>query len=334
MTADSILRDLKNRKFHPLYLLHGPESFYIDQITEYFENQILNESEKSFDLSVIYGVDTDSRSLIDNASRFPMLSEFQILILKEAQSMKDLIALEPYIKNPSSATILVICYKHGILDGRTSFAKLLKEKAVVFESRKIYDNQLPAWIMDYLGSKSFKISSADANLIAEYLGADLSKVAGEVEKLALNLSPGHKITKDDIEKYIGISKDFNVFELQDALGSRNKQKAYGIIQYFMANPKSNPLIVVVATLFGFFSKVYLMHFLRDSSDLQVQKSLSLKNSFFVKKYRIAAKSFNRTQTEKIIHILRTYDLKSKGVGRDSFSDQAIMQELIYRILSV
>lgn len=333
MTADSLIKDLKNRKFAPVYLLHGPEPYYIDQVTEYFEDHILDETEKSFNLSILYGKETEFKVVVDHARRFPMMSEYQVVILKEAQSMKDLAELETYVKNPAPTTIFVICYKHGNLDGRTTFAKLLKETAVVFESKRIYDNQMPAWISDLLESRGFKIGPAEAALIADYLGADLSKVANEIEKLALNLPQGHKINKDDIEKYIGISKDFNVFELQDALGTRNKEKAYRIIQYFMSNPKNNPLIVVVATLFGYFSKIYLMHFLQNSPDREVQKSLGLSNTFFVKNYRAAAKSFNRTQTEKIIHLLRIYDMKSKGVGRDSFSEEAMMQELIYKILT-
>lgn len=334
MTADNLIKDLKGRKFHPVYLLHGQEPFYIDQITEYFEDHILDESEKSFNLSILYGKETDFKTVVDNARRFPMMSEYQVVILKEAQSMKDLSELETYVKNPSPSTILVICYKHNTIDGRTTFAKLLKEKAVVFESKKIYDNQMPGWITSHLETKGFKIGPAEASLIADYLGADLSKVANEVEKLALNVPQGHKINKDDIEKYIGISKDFNVFELQDALSARNKEKAYRIVQYFMSNPKNNPLIVIVATLFSYFSKIYLMQFLRNSPDREVQKSLGLSNTFFVKNYRAAAQSFTKLQTEKIIHLLRVYDMKSKGVGRDSFTEEAMMQELIYKILSV
>ncbi|MCB0689006.1 MAG: DNA polymerase III subunit delta [Saprospiraceae bacterium] len=333
MTADSLIKDLKKRQFHPVYLLHGPEPYYIDQITDYFEDHVLDESERSFNLTILYGKETEFKTVVDNARRFPMMSEYQLVILKEAQSMKELAELETYVKNPSPSTILVICYKHGNIDGRTSFAKLLKTQAIVFESKKVYDNQMPAWITSHLESKGFQIGPAEAALISDYLGAELSKVANEIEKLALNLPQGHKVNKDDIEKYIGISKDFNVFELQDALASRNKEKAYRIIQYFMSNPKNNPLIVVVATLFSYFSKIYLMQFLRNSPDREVQKSLGLSNTFFVKNYRAAAQAFSKSQTEKIIHLLRIYDLKSKGVGRDSFTEQAMMQELIYKILS-
>ncbi|MBK8503464.1 MAG: DNA polymerase III subunit delta [Saprospiraceae bacterium] len=260
MTADNLINDLKSRKFHPVYLLQGPESYYIDQITNYFENHILDEAERSFNLMILYGKETDFMEVVDNARRFPMMSEYQVVIVKEAQSMKELNELEAYVKNPAPSTMLVICYKHGTIDGRTTFARLLKEKAVIFESKRVYDNQMPAWISDHLASRGFKIGASEAALISDYLGADLSKVANEMEKLALNLRTGHKVNKSDIEKYIGISKDFNVFELQDALGARNKEKAYRIIQYFISNPKNNPLIMVVGALFSYFSKIYLMHF--------------------------------------------------------------------------
>ena len=295
---------------------------------------MLGEAEQSFNLSILYGKETDFKTVVDHARRFPMMSEYQVVILKEAQSMKDLTSLETYIKNPADTTLLVICHKHGTIDGRTSFAKLLKAKAIVFESKKVYDNQMSPWISGYLESHGYKIGPAESSLIGDYLGNDLSKVANELDKLMVNLPKGHKVNKDNIEEYIGISKDFNVFELQDAISSRNKEKTYRIIQYFIANPRNNPFIMVVATLFSYFSKVYLMHFLGNSPDREVQKTLGLSNTFFVKNYRSAARSYSRVQTEKVIHMLRVYDLKAKGVGRDSFTDQALMQELVYKILSV
>lgn len=333
LTAESLLKDLKDRKFQPVYLLQGTESYFIDQISDYFENQVLDESEKSFNLTILYGKDVDFKTVVDNARRFPMMSEYQVVILKEAQSMAEFNQLETYVKNPSPSTILVLCFRNGTIDGRTTFAKLLKEKAVVFESKKIYENQVPGWVTNYLTVLGYKISAADAALIADYLGNDLSKIVNEAEKLSLNLPPGHKITKDDIEKYIGISKEYNVFELQAALGTRNREKTYRIVKYLMANPKSNPFAMLVPALFGFFSKLYLMHFLGRAPDRDIQKTLGLSNTYFVNDYRIAAQSYNRTQTEKIIHLLRIYDMKGKGVGRDGFSEQAMLQELVYKILS-
>lgn len=333
MTYEDLIKDLKARKFKPIYLLHGSESFYIDRITDFFENHILDEGERSFNLSILYGKETDFMTVVDHARRFPMMSEYQIVIIKEAQSMKDLSSLESYVKNPATSTLLVICHKHGTIDGRTTFAKLLKSSSEVFESKKVYDNQMAPWISGYLEERGYKIAAAQATLIGEYLGNDLSKVSNELDKLMVNLPKGHKVNKDDIEEYIGISKDFNVFELQEAIAARNKEKTYRIIQYFIANPRNNPLVMVVATLFSYFNKIYLMHFLGNSPDREVQKTLGLSNTFFIKNYRNAARSYSRAQTEKIIHLLRIYDQKAKGVERDSFTDQDMMQELIYKILS-
>ncbi len=334
MKYEELIRDLRARKFKPVYLLHGKESFYIDKITQYFENSVLDETEKAFNLMVLYGKEVDFKTVVDHARRYPMMSEYQVVIIKEAQTMRDLTELTSYVKNPAETTILVISYKHGTLDGRTSFAKLMKREAVVFESKRVYDNQMPDWITGQVRELGLDIGMSEASLIADYLGSDLSKVANEIDKLTINLAAGHLINRADIEKYIGISKDFNVFELQDALGSRNREKAYRIIQYFIANPKNNPLIMVVATLFSYFSKVYMMHFLRTAPEREVQKTLGLSGPFFVRKYRQAAQSYTKKQTEGVIHLLRDYDMKSKGVERASFSDQALMQEMVYKILNV
>ena len=333
MTFDQIIKDLKARKFKPVYFLYGNESYYIDRLTTYFEEQVLDESEKAFNQTILYGKEVDHKTVIDAARRFPMMAEHQLVILKEAQAMKQLGELLTYVTQPADTTILVICYKHDRFDKRTKFAKALAKHALMFESKKVYDNQMPAWILNYLREKQLKIGQKETNLIAEYLGNDLNKVANELDKLAINLSTGHEIKQEDIERYIGISKDYNIFELQNALGSRNREKTYRIIGYFQANPKNNPLVMVVGTLFGYFSKVYQMHALKSAGDREVQKVLGLSTSYFVKDYRRAAQHYNKPQTEKILSLLRAYDLKSKGVERASFTDQALMQEMIYHILA-
>ena len=248
--------------------------------------------------------------------------------------MSGLQQLQTYIENPLETTILVICHKHKKFDGRTKLANTVKKNAVLFESKRPYDNQMPAWVTSYLNGIKLKIGPKEAALIAEYLGNDLGKVANELDKLAIKLSKGHTVTADNIQEHIGISKDYNIFELQDALTARNHTKAYQILKYFQSNPRNNPLVMVVATLFGFFSKVYLMHTLRNAPDREVQKALGLPTPYFVKDYRKAAQQFNRRQTEKIIHLLKNYDLKSKGVGNVSSTDQSLMQEMMYHILSV
>ncbi len=333
MNYEQIKKDLKARKFQPVYFLHGDEPYYIDQLTHHFEHEVLDDSEKSFNLTVLYGKDVDHKVVIDAARRFPMMASHQVVILKEAQSMKGLTELGLYIENPSESTLLVICFKHAKFDKRTKFAKLVTKHANVFESKRVYDNQMPAWISNYLIRQGFKIGARETTLIAEYLGNNLGKVANELDKLAINLSKGHEITRKDIEKYIGISKDFNVFELQNALGSRNLEKTYRIIGYFQSNPRNNPLIMVVGTLFGYFSKIYQMHALKSANDREIQKVLGLSTSYFVKDYRRAAQAYSISQTEKILHLLREYDLKSKGVDRVNATDQSLMQEMIYHILS-
>ncbi len=333
MTFDQISKDLKARKYEPIYFLHGNEPYYIDQLTHNFEHNILDEAERSFNLTILYGKDVDHKTVIDSARRYPMMASHQVVILKEAQSMKTLSDLSLYLENPSSSTLLVICYKHARFDKRTKFAKLVLKKALVFESKRIYDNQMPAWINNYLDKKGYKIGSRETSLIAEYLGNDLNKVANELDKLAINLTSGHQITQDDIEEYIGISKDYNIFELQNALGTRDKEKTYRIIGYFQSNPKNNPLVMVVGTLFGYFTKIYQMHALRQAADREVQKVLGLSTTYFVKDYRRASQAYNKTQTERILSLLREYDLKSKGVDRVNVTDQSLMQEMIYLILS-
>ncbi len=333
MTFDQILNDLKKQKYQPVYFLHGNESYYIDQISQHIEDHVLDEAEKSFNLSILYGKDVDYKQVVDQARRFPMMASHQVVIIKEAQSMSTLPQLQTYIEKPLDSTLLVICYKHKRFDQRTKLAKSLKKHALIFESKKPYDNKMPDWITTYLHTKGYKIDLKESALIAEYLGNDLGKVANELDKLGINLPQGHTVTRDDIQEHIGISKDYNIFELQNALTTRNLAKTYQIIQYFQANPRNNPLVMVVATLFGFFSKVYLMHFLQRAPDREVQKVLGLSSSYFVRDYRIAAQSYRRSQVEKIIHLLGRYDLKSKGVDRGSFSDQALMQEMVYHILS-
>ncbi|MDH3652306.1 MAG: DNA polymerase III subunit delta [Saprospiraceae bacterium] len=333
MTFDQITQDLKAKKYHPVYFLHGDESYYIDLLAHQFEHQILDEAERAFNLTILYGKEVDHKTVIDAARRFPMMAPHQVVILKEAQSMKTIADLSLYIENPSLSTLFIICYKHARFDKRTKFAKLIIKKAVIFESKRIYDNQIPAWINNYLQKKGLKINNKETSLIGEYLGNNLNKIANELDKLAINLTRGHQITQDDIEKYIGISKDYNIFELQNALGSRDREKTYRIIGYFQSNPKNNPLVMVVGTLFGFFAKIFQMHALRNAGDREVQKVLGLSTAYFVKDYRRAAQEYNKTQTEKVLNLLREYDLKSKGVERASATDQSLMQEMVYHILS-
>jgi len=332
MTYLQIIKEIKAKKYAPIYLLHGTESYYIDKISKYIEENVLTEGEKSFNQMIMYGKDTDHKTLIDTCSRYPMMASHQVVILKEAQEMKTLKELLPYIERPVPTTILVICFKHKKFDGRTKFGKLVKKKALIFESKKLYDNQIPDWIQSYLKDKKLSISPSAAALVAEYLGENLSKVSNELDKLAINLAPGTEVNEKHIQEQIGISKEYNVFELQKALGTKNVVKSNRIINYFISNPKKNPLVVVVGTLFNFFSKVYLTHFLKNSSEREMMEKLGVRHAFFLKDYKLAARNYPYQQSQNVISILREYDLKSKGVDRVNATDGDLMKEMVFKIL--
>lgn len=332
MTYPQIIKDLKAKKFSPVYLLHGDESYYIDKISKFIEEKVLTEGEKSFNQMIMYGKETDHKTLIDTCSRYPMMASHQVVILKEAQEMKTLKELLPYIDNPVPTTILVINFKHKKFDGRTKFGKAVKAKAVVFESKKLYDNKIPDWIQSYLKDKKMTITPSAAALVAEYLGTSLSKVSNELDKLAINLAAGTEINEKHIQEQIGISKEYNVFELQKALGTKDVVKANRIINYFISNPKKNPLVVVVGTLFNFFSKVYMTHFLKNKSEGEMMSALGVRHAFFLKDYKLAARNYPYQQSQKVIAVLREYDLKSKGVERNNTSDGDLMKEMVFKIL--
>lgn len=336
MTYDQILQSLKKGEYRPLYFLHGPESFFIDSIADHIEANALPEEAKAFNLIVLYGKDTDAQTVIDNARRFPVMAERQVIIVREAQEMRTLKDLDTYVKYLVPTTVLVICHKHKKFNMNNAMGKALKEKAVVFESKSLYDNQAPEWIVQYLRGKKLKITPDGAELIAEYLGTDLAKVANELDKLALNLEPGVEISAKHIEANIGISKDYNVFELQRALGERNVGKANRIVHYFAANPRKNPMPVITGALYNYFSKIYMLHFLKNSPEAELLKSLKLNSGYFLREYRAAARNFSRPRVENVLGLLREYDLKSKGVDYNGVGkpEGELMREMVWRILHV
>lgn len=331
MTYEEIISNLQKKIYHPIYFLMGEETYFIDKISDYIADNVLTEAEKGFNQTVLYGKDTEPHTIIANARRFPMMSNYQVIIVREAQNIKKIEDLEPYAKNPLNSTILVINYKYKTLDKRRTFPKLIDQKGVLFESKKIYDNQLPTWISAYLKSQQYSIAPQAAAMISEYLGADLGKVANELDKLIISLPLGTKISPDHIERNIGISKEFNVYELQNALGERDLLKANRIINYFGANPSSNPMPVVISSLFSYFSKILNYHFLEDKSQNNVASVLQV-HPFFVKTYVAAAKNYNIKKLVEIVSILREYDMKSKGFGNISTSSADLQREMIYRIL--
>ncbi len=327
----NIIKDIKSGKLSPIYLLHGEEAFYIDEIVKAAEAHILDEGQKSFNYTQVYGKDANVESLGNALRRFPMMSPYQLIILKEAKEMKGLTKLEDYVASPNPTTIFVIAHKHKKVDGRSAFLKSCKKNGVVFESKGLRDYQVGKWISNYIQSKGYKSSPQIAELIAESLGTNLSKVSNELDKVFINLPTGSEINKDIVEQQIGISKDYNVFELTKALGLRNVLKSNKIINYFIANPKSGPTVLINGAIFNFFSKVYMTHFMKDQGDAALASALKV-SPFFVKEYRAAARIYPLSKTEHIIDLMAHYDLRSKGYENPFTSDGDLLREMIWKIL--
>jgi DNA polymerase III subunit delta len=333
ISFENILLDLKNKIYSQVYFLYGEESYFIDLISNYIEENVLTDTEKEFNQTIIYGKDIDIPTLISYARRFPMMSNYQVIIVKEAQNLDKIENLEPYILNPLETTILVLCYKYEKIDRRKTLFKNIEKKGILFESAKLYDNKIPDWISSYVRKMNYSISPKACFLLAEFLGNDISKIVNEISKLIINLSEKQEITEEDVEKNIGISKDYNVFELQKALGQKDVLKANQIINYFADNPRENPLVKVLPILFSFFSKILIFQSLADKSKNNVASALSI-NPFFVMDYQQSAANYSAKKVISIISLLREYDLKAKGVDSSgtSFPDGELMKELIFRIL--
>ncbi|MCC2598653.1 DNA polymerase III subunit delta [Sphingobacterium sp. FBM7-1] len=335
MNVNAILTDIKKKKFSPVYLLHGEESYYIDLVAEALEKQVLTEAQKGFDQTILYGKDTSLVNIVNAAKRYPMMSDHQLIIIKEAQDLKwktEEEVLLKYLTHLTPTTVLVFAYKHGKFDKRKKIYKAFEKAGVVLESAKLYDNKVGEWITEQFRAAQRQIHPQAAALMAEYLGTDLSKIANEINKLVLNVAQEQEIQPLHIEQNIGISKDFNVFELQSALGKRNVVKAMQIVDYFAANPKSNPLPVVIGNLGNYFTKILKYHYLPDKSPAVAAKQLGV-HTFFLKDYEIAARNFNRAKTFEIIHQLSAYDLKTKGLDVGPFTESGeIIRELVFKIL--
>lgn len=336
MSAESLLSDIKNRRFKPVYLLHGEESYYIDLIVDCLDKSVLAEEHKGFDQSVLYGKEIDVLQIVNLAKRYPMLGDYQVIIIKEAQSLKwkeESDFLIKYLEQLTPTTILIFAFKHGKFDNRTKVYKAIEKVGVVFESKKVYDNKIGAWIIDELKTCGFKIQPQGAEMIADYLGNDLSKVSNELQKLILNVPKDREVSLLDIEQNIGVSKDFNVYELQSAIGRRDTIKALQIVDYFASNPKSNNIVKVISTLSGYFTKLLRYHYLKDKSPTSVAKALGV-HPFFIKEYEQASRNYSRRKVFDIFTILKESDLKSKGVNIGlNTSDGDQMREMIFKILN-
>ncbi len=332
MTVEQILTGLKNKDYKPIYFLSGDEPYYIDLITKYIMDNVLSEAEKSFNQTVLYGKDNEIAAVINAAKRYPMMSSHQVVIVKEAQHIRNIDDLVYYAKSPLMSTLLVINYKYKKLDKRKSLYKTIAEKGLFFESNKLYDNQLPDWITGYLSRKGMKIQPEASILLTEFLGSDLGKIVNELDKLAVIIAgKSQVITTDTIEKNIGISKEYNNFELQNALVKRDILKANRIINYFGQNQKSNPITVTITMLFSFFSKLLAYHSSKDKSKNSIASVLKI-NPYFVKDYQMAAREYSLLKTIQVISLLREYDVKSKGMGSLSASPGDLLKELVFKIL--
>ena len=330
-TYEQILNDLKNKKYYPVYVLSGDEPYFIDAISDYIEKNVLNEMEKEFNQTIVYGSDIDMQSLISNAKRFPMMADYQVVIVREAQEIKNIDELTAYVEKPLKSTILVICYKYKKLDGRKALSKLVDKTGVLFECKKMYEDKLPAWISGYMQSIGYRIEPKASALLADHVGADISRIVQEIGKLVINVPAGATITDDHIEQNIGISKEFNVFELQKALGEKNIYRANLIGYNLSSNPRENPLVMIVPVLYGFFAKLLIYHQLKDKSSASVAKALKV-SPFFVQDYQRAATNYPSQKLVKIISLFREYDLKAKGVDSANVDEADLLKELIYRIL--
>jgi DNA polymerase-3 subunit delta len=330
--ARQIVNDIKQGKIKPIYFLFGEEAYFIDKISTYIADTVLTEEEKGFNQMVLYGKDVSIDDIVGNAKRFPMMADRQVVIVKEAQHLSRTIEnLSSYAENPQMSTVLVFCYKYKKLDKRKSLYKHIKKNGVVFESKKLYENQVSDWLRKTLGSSGYSISHKAAIMLVEYLGTDLGRINNELEKLKLAVPEKKEITPEDIEQHIGISKDYNNFELKKAIGERNILKATKIINYFAQNPKDNPFVLTITLLHSFFAQLLQYHGLKDHSPKSVASVLKI-NPYFVGEYQTAARNFPMKRVSQIIANLRELDLKGKGVNAASLNQQDLLKELLYKIL--
>lgn len=333
ITCDDILRELRSKQYRPIYYLMGEEAYYIDLISDYIMDNVLTDMEKEFNLSVVYGADVDIATVINAAKRYPMMSEHQVVIVKEAQSIRNIDELSYYLQKPLRSTILVMCHKHGVLDRRKKLAAEIEKVGILFESKKLKEAQLPAFITSYMKRKGVDLEPKATSMLADFVGTDLSRLTGELEKLIITLPKGQtRVTPEQIERNIGISKDYNNFELRSALVERNVLKANQIINYFEKNPKTNPLQMTLSLLFSFYSNLMLAYYAPEKSEQGIASFLGLKSPWQAREYQTAMKRYSGVKTMQIIGEIRYTDAKSKGIGNSSLTDSELLRELIFKIL--
>ena len=332
-TYEGIIRELQAKQYRPVYYLMGDEAFYIDKIADYIIDNVLNDTEKEFNQTILYGADVDAATIINAAKRYPMMSEYQVIVVKEAQAVHNMEELVFYLQKPLKSTILVLCHKHGSLDKRKKLAAEIEKVGVLYESKKLKEAQLPAFIAAYIKQKGFDIDQKATAMLAEFVGTDLSRLVGEMEKLIITSSKNStKITPEQIEKNIGISKDYNNFELRSALVEKDVLKANKIVKYFEENPKTNPIQMTLSLLFGFYSNLMMAYYAPEKSEQGIAAFLGLKFPWQAREYMAAMRKYSGIKTMQIISEIRTTDAKSKGVENSSLSDGDLLRELVFKIL--
>lgn len=336
-TPDKVLADLKACKYAPVYFLQGDEPYYIDQIVDYIEDNCLSDAEKGFNQTVMYGKDVTMAQVLTNAKRFPMMAERQVVIVKEAKDIQDINKEEGqkllmhYLDQPVPSTVLVFAHKHKNLDGRKPLAKAVKAKSIFVATALLRDYELPQWIENYIRQKGYSINDRSIMMLSEYVGTNLERLTNEIGKMLINLKEGDTINEDLIQKYVGISKDYNVFELQRAISFRDPVKANRIVCYFAANAKANPIIPMIALLYSFYSKLLIFHGTKDKSDQSLASAMGVR-PFALKEYKAAARNYPLGKVMQNISFLRKADLRSKGVDSGASADGEILKELVFMLM--
>ena len=336
----SIVKDIQAGKYAPVYYLQGQEPFFIDNIVGHVESNALDETQKSFNQYVFYGKDTDLSTVVGTARKFPMMGERQVVIVKEAQELKGWNSedaqsvLINYLENPAPSTILVFAYKYKTLDKRTKLAKSLQQHAIFLDSKKIYDNQIPSWIQSYSQARGAKISEKAIMLLSENIGNNLQRLSNEIEKLLLNIEEGREIDDKAVHRYVGISKEYNVFELQDALTSGNQAKAQKIVAYFGANPSNHPMVLTIFNLFSYFNKLMLIHHSGQNDKNSVARLIGV-NPFFANDYIRAANRFPMNKVLRNVNLIHQADIKSKGINYNISKEKeaSLLKELVYQLMN-
>jgi DNA polymerase-3 subunit delta len=333
LTFDDIMSSLRAKQYAPIYLLMGDEGYYIDEIANYIIDHVLTDSEKEFNLTIAYGSDVDIAAIINAAKRYPMMAEYQVVVVKEAQNVKNMDELAFYLQKPLKSTILVICHKHGKIDGRKKWVNEAAKMGVVFESKKLKEQQMPAFINSYMQQKGYEMDAKATQMMADFVGTDLGRMTGELDKLIITQPKGQKrVTPEQIERNIGISKDYNVFELRNAIIAKDVMKANRIIKYFAENPKTNPIQMTLAHLFSLFSNLFMAYYAPEKSDAGVATFLGLKSPWAARDYTTAMRNYSGLKVMQIIHEIRMTDARSKGVENNSVEDADLLRELVFKIL--